>query len=233
MTVILLGSFYFLFLHQGIQPALTILLEQSMYNNDFAVLNVIAATIPFAGAFYQDWHSGNFQLQIVRSGKNKYGISKIVVCSLSGGMVSVLGRIILLFYGYFNGYPIFPEGYSIEGDVFWRDYFLEDGQIILFFMAAFLSCFMVGAVWAMMGLCLSVYISNPFVIYFLPYVLLLLEKILPKEIPQWMFLSWVWIGWSVTKGLINNLIYTITLPMFYLMVLATLFIIGVKRRSYQ
>lgn len=229
IAVLLIGVGVYICSMQFGGSSIESLLSNSTGHEDWAALSIIAVTLPFSGAFFEDWNSGNLKLQVIRQKKEVYIFSKFFVCAFSGGMVAVLGRSLLMFIGFINGKSFSMQDYLPDSSVFWRDYFFENNYMFTFWLMIFFSCFLAGSIYAVIGLIISAFITNPFVAYFVPYIFFMIELLLPEKLGH-VIISYIEAGYSVYGTVIDNILYDCGVVFIYMAVLLEVYSYGVKRR---
>ena len=223
---------YFAVCTAGVGRTINEFIIESNLSGDLVVLCVLGSTLPFAGVFYKDYSSKFIKMLCVRSNSIYYVASKIIIAVLSGGSSMVLSRVIIILFGYIKGYEAFVPDEGLNY-IFWSTYFLEDGNVIGYFASMLLGSFLAGAFWCVLGITVSAYIPNSYVAYFIPYIVMLMEKLfneLFEFIPDEIKIGSIWVCERVTDGLIGNLIWCISTTLIYILIFSILFGYKVNRR---
>lgn len=148
------------------------------------------SAIPFAAGFCSDWNSGFAGAAAMRSGNNRYILSKISACALSGGLVPAIATLAFIIFLNLR-FPTDPElmAISAETDPFCRVLSMGAPTGLGFYYAGIiLMQFMAGACWAMTGLAFSAFVPNVLLTLCIPLAAyrLSLEIYYWFELPYWL-----------------------------------------------
>lgn len=141
--------------------------------SDFPPFAAIFCVIPFAGSFCEDYNSGYINFTILRTGVSKYAFQRCTTVLLSGGilMSSVVSATIAVCAVLANA-PDTEETIAFMRHTIWA----REGVILMchgliFSILKILLAFLFGAVWAGVGLVISVLSANSYVTYICPFVI--------------------------------------------------------------
>ena len=148
------------------------------------------AALPFATGFCADWSSGYTGVAVMRAGKRKYLMSKILACALSGGVATAGGTLLLIALLVLK-FPHTEEVILNFIDVgeFYDILALEGTMgLILFYAGVVLVQFLAGSFWAMTGLAFSAFCPNFLLTLCIPLAAyrLCLELYYWIEFPLWL-----------------------------------------------
>lgn len=126
----------------------------------------VIAAFPFMVIFCSERSSGFMRLSVIRSGKNKYYISKFLSSVISGGLAVTLG---VLIYGIIVAL-IFPSisGYEISDDI--HDIYIPNGAAAAA-AKVFMTAFIYGAAAVLPAFFLSSFCGDPYIITCVPFLL--------------------------------------------------------------
>lgn len=162
----------------------------------------ICCAIPFGLSFYFDWSSKCITLQTVRSGSGIYILSKVIACALSGGLALASGAALFVFIldirfplvqvgtGTYNafqsGYQYLLENPGGQSTLPCFAPLLLNGHPAGYFVATIFLIFLYGAFAAVIGLCVSSAVPNPFVAIFSPFIILFLSHLIFENFPTFL-----------------------------------------------
>lgn len=231
--VITAGS-YLGVIGMGKDSCFDLLVDSMPAMSDYAVFDIMAAAFVSAGGFCRDYRSGVFSSKLVREGRDHYILSQVISCVLSAGAVSVLGRIWFVILLLLKGHPFLPSEFEMQNnlcpDIFYYDRCMEQGKIPGAFLVILFSIFLFNAVCALAGLAFSAWFPNLYVVWFSPYIFLLMYKTAAYNVKQEYLLHFIGQAGSVSGSVLINIIYAAAIAAIHGSVLAFVFYYGVKRR---
>lgn len=141
--------------------------------SDFSPFAALFCVFPFADSFCEDYNSGIIQSVVVRVGPKKYSSQRGLSVALSGGLLmsSVVLAVILICVFLADQ----PE--TVASSQFMYKSIWARMDLVLryhgFFFLSFkvLIAFLFGCLWGLVGLAISVFITNRYVTYIAPFVL--------------------------------------------------------------
>lgn len=137
----------------------------------FSVLYVIFAALPYATSFCVDWNHQFIRSTVIRTSVEKYGFSKVTACALSGGAAIALGELLFIFLLRLNlplvntQNPVFENITSL-----FLGSLLTTGHFAAYFAARILVVSAAAAVFAVLALMISTFITNVFVTLGFPLI---------------------------------------------------------------
>lgn len=149
--------------------------DLTMVSGSFCIFAPLLAAFPNTARFCEEYESGYIKSILTREKPARYLLKKFFANGIAGGLALTvplaLFDVILLFVGIPYRAEDVPEGFVTiyETTVFQRSQFIWGGiaVLLIFLLLAFLS----GAVWANVGLCLSVFVRNKYIAVGFPLVL--------------------------------------------------------------
>lgn len=146
-----------------------------------ALVFPIIACIPYAASYAEEKVSGYLNYVIIKVNKKKYIRTKILSCALSGGLaVGVPALVFLIACIWCKGTQLSStqsEYYYITHAVG-----LFDRSPIFYCLLYVLNFFLCGAIFALIGLAVSVYINNKYLIHIIPFAIYILLAMLMANI---------------------------------------------------
>lgn len=186
---------------------------------------VLIPVIPYATSFSDEYNSGFFRLALIRSKKNKYCFSKVLSTFLSGGIAMFIPFLLITLLIIAVGVPTtqavsFSEDYYI--DTIWSQYMYSYGGSWVL-LGRLILAFLFGAVWSLVGLAISVIISNRYIILLGPFVIYQ---------ALWMLCSKMQIGpIKLLYGMSNISLYVMILIQMTLIIITSfLSFYGIRKR---
>lgn len=167
----------------------------------------IIVAFPFMTAFCTERNSGNMRFVIIRSGKWRYYISKLLSAIIGGGLSVMLGVIL---FGLL-AMALFPSlsSYNVSSEQF--DMMLPGGYAATIFRML-LTAFLYGALSTLPALLLSSFCKNPYVITCLPFMLTYIRDTAVQRLTQAAFdrddFEAVTRIYPFSSSAITNLIYS-------------------------
>ncbi|GAA4654309.1 hypothetical protein GCM10023142_14470 [Anaerocolumna aminovalerica] len=128
------------------------------------------ASAVYATSYCKEHLSKMDSLIIGRIGCIKYGISKIIVNSLSSGIAVFLGGGLFVFIASFFK-PLYNTNSDMEAMGFPYFDYLNKGNGFLYFIIVLYLAFLVGILWSTIALTVSVFITNSYIVIATPFLL--------------------------------------------------------------
>lgn len=153
--------------------------------SDFSPFAAIFVVIPFADSFCDDYLSGYITPIVMRVGVKRYSREKCFTTALSGGLLMALVIMsTLCVCAVLATEPDTPETvYFMAGSLWDRmGLTLGYGRIVLAALKVLLG-FLFGCLWALVGLCVSVFVTNRYVTLIAPFVIYQFMWFLLEESP--------------------------------------------------
>ncbi len=210
------------------------------YTGVYVTMIILCASFCYSDAFCTDWKDKALYLYCVRGSTKNYCAVRVLTCALAGGLGPVLG--LLLFVVTFSfRFPLLDvrggrysstvdevaaltENHSIISPVILS----ENGA--LYFALIFYLVFLVCALYAVVGLAVSVIIPNRFVAIFSPYLLFFLESLFLSKIPVMKSIQIMSGNFSFGLGVFGNLL-VITLVIGSMIALLGVFFTKMVKRK--
>lgn len=132
----------------------------------------IFSVIPFAASFCSDFNSGYVRAIAVRIGAKRYARQRCLTVMLSGGfiMATAFGAVILICAVLANVPETAETAAFMRMSIWAKMGVLVEHPVVLALSKIFLA-FLFGAVWAVVGLTVSVLCVNPYITCIAPFVL--------------------------------------------------------------
>lgn len=148
------------------------------------------AALPFAAGFCADWNSGFAGPAAMRSGNQRYLLSKIKACALSGGLAPAIATLLFILMLNFK-FPTSADFMEICADADPFNHVLKMGLplgLIFYYTGVVAMQFLAGACWATAGLAFSAFCPNVLLTLCVPLAAyrLSLELYYWLELPYWM-----------------------------------------------
>ena len=157
-------------------------LDIGMYRKVLAVFGAL----PFTANFAEEWITGITKQCIVRSGVKKYAAANLLLCWFSSMLTVFLGM--TFFMGFYSLFVPISEPY-VNPYNFLFGQFLHNGHGEIFLLLRTLVFSASCAMWAVMGMLLSVFMPNKFVAICTPlvasYVIERITMQLPGDLNFW------------------------------------------------
>lgn len=198
----------------------------------FPALPLLAA-LPYATSFCQDYKSGYTLPLVLRSGRRRYLLSKVIVNAISGGLAVALGSLAFLLVIYLRFPAHFPapmEWLEMEG----LQALLAGGSLgayLSYYAARLALVGLTGAFWATFALAFSAFYVNTPMTYCAPLIGYRLIKELSERLflPDGLNITLVQDGMSAATAP-GALLYGILTPLAGVVILSALFIWRAGRR---
>ncbi len=126
----------------------------------------IISSLPYASSYSTEYNTGFFKYYLLKTQKKYYIISKIISCGISGGFAVAFPTLLFLLL------CIALKGPEITGE--FQDYIAHGLDFYLnapfyYCLASVLNLFICGALFALIGLAVSVIIKNTYLVNILPF----------------------------------------------------------------
>lgn len=194
------------------------------YIGVYHLMFILMCTIPYSTSFCTEFNSKNFKYSIIRSDATSYCWSKIIACSISGGLAIALGTFIFIFCTSFF-IPLVnsnPEIYSLFAYTTGGQ-LLGQGKYIIYFSIYIILTFFKGVLWSAIGLAISAYIPNIFVALSAPFILSYIYRIFTASLHISFTVE------NICNGIIGNYVSNntgLTLLFGIVKILSITFIVG-------
>lgn len=150
-------------------------LDLTMVSGSFCIFAPLLAAFPYTARFCEEYESGYIKSILLRERPARYFLTKFYANGVAGGLVLTVPLALFIVFLLFIGIPYraedVPEGFVTiyNQTIFQSTQFLWGGiaVLLIFLLLAFLS----GAVWANVGLCLSIFVRNKYLAVGFPLVL--------------------------------------------------------------
>lgn len=153
--------------------------------SDFSPFAAIFCALPFSGSFCEDYNSGFIKSIVSRTGVKRYSFQRCLSVLLSGGiMMALTVAIVIAVCAFRTTVPETEETCAFMQNTVWaRMGILMKYHESVFVILKILVAFLFGAVWALAGLVISVFITNRYVTYIAPFVIYQILWVLLSESP--------------------------------------------------
>lgn len=213
----------------------------------FETMLPICCAIPFGLSFYFDWSSQCISFQVIRSGKKSYIVSKVIACAVSGGLAALVAMIIFVvlmrmtsplvittegvYTSFLSAHEYLLQNPGTPNTLSCLAPILLSGKHISYFIATFYLIFLYCAFGAVIGLCISAAIPNPFVTIFSPFIFLFLSHLLFNNLPSYLDPTSVSKGnFSIVGSPVIHLLYATLYFVLLITILGIVFYNLVNRR---
>lgn len=187
------------------------LYRYSMEVSGFGYLIPLLSALPYSSSFLDDYENKYFRNILIRSSIKDYAWSKIIMCSLSGGLSLLIGIGSFIFILSFK-YPLVSQSsanyeFFIENTV--GGVFLKGENPEIYFLICVFLMFLSGVLWSNVGLAISLLITNKFVTYCAPFVLYYFSNVILKIILPSLQLNRIADGFVIIKNTFCSLMYAL------------------------
>ncbi len=216
----------------GTAKDILLLFKYSGEGSTFNMLMVMVCVLPYSTSFCSDWNSQNIRSCVIRTGCVKYCLSKVISCALSSGCAMMLGMVLFLI----SLLPRLPlvsvraTNYEYFATRTLAGEFLLQNQYIKYFLVYILLGFLTGALWSIVGLFISAYVPNKFVIICGPFIIYYFLNLISYSFPIYLRLEKVYTGKCILGGTWTSLFYAVFLFIVLSVTVSILFTRSVKRR---
>lgn len=138
----------------------------------FTPFAAVFPVLAYATRFCEEYKSGYYRMVFARMGPERFGATRILTVSLSGGVMLAIPIGAVCVAAFTFGVPGVPQGSDagmLDGTVLltyvkkYGDWYIGVGKTVLGFLF--------GSVWALVGLLFAVWIPNRYVALIAPFVL--------------------------------------------------------------
>lgn len=198
----------------------TEILKTALKSDTITITLPILCTLPFAGAFVDEYKSGYIRMYITRIDTKSYIISKVIACVLSGGLCIVLGMLVSYALSAAVFLPL--EAVAAKGETISAFY------VNTFYDMAML--FVSGGFWSLVGMTLASYSDSKYMAYASPFVIYYIFIIIKERYFEKMYLmypkEWIIPSEDWTMGRMGVFIIVLELTL----IVALLFYCVAKRK---
>lgn len=190
----------------------------------------LIAALPFGTGFIADLKSGFTRSSVLRTGKQKYICSKIMVGALSGGLTLTCGLGLYLMALVFTGHSMVAPDTLVSYD-YMLDVMNRGNGSLLYYLGILYLQFISGAFWALSAIAFSAFVSDPFIVLCFPVFFQRLMQMLVAHfnLPRWMNLGQLGRG-TATMGYVPLLLTATVVFGVFIYWAIRLFIYGFERR---
>ena len=135
----------------------------------FSVFAAVFPVLGYSNSFYNDYNTGYIRFILTRMSWKKYGIMRIISVGVSGGLTLGIPFTIIFIICYIVG----DKG-SLAGRLYAGTHielFVEQYGIVITLIVKVLLGFLVGALWALVGYCVSLFVLNKYMALVCPFVI--------------------------------------------------------------
>ena len=195
------------------------------------MLQMLCLTFSFSVHFLEDWKQKNTLLYAIRSGVGAYALAKVTMCFMFSWIVTFVG--IHLFLGLLSiRIPFMDSGIKIYSQEVPYGILVnsEAPYLYIFIIACIISASF--AFWAVMGLMISTFCANTFVVVGLPVLLsfYVTEFISYIPLPKLLNITNISFCQDVGLGILGSFIYSVSFFVLLSALAGLLFYRRVKER---
>jgi hypothetical protein len=171
-VLVLLHPLFDAFIHPA-NGTLMQFLSVPLGTSDFTPFAAIFCVLPFSDSFCKDYNSGYLGLIVFRTGVKKFALQRCFTVILSGGclMAVTMFITIVVCIGLANQPETAETTQFLSRTIWARLGLVLKYRGIIHMVLRVLLAFIFGALWAIIGLTISVFITNRYVTYIAPFVL--------------------------------------------------------------
>lgn len=147
----------------------------------FSVFAAVFPVMGYSNSFYYDFSTGYLRFILSRMSWKKYGVMRIISVGISGGTILAIPFSFIFVICYMVGNRGSLAGRLYEGTQV--EIFIEQYGIIAVLIVKVILGFLFGALWALIGYCVSCFISNKYVALLCPFVIYQFMWILLFKLP--------------------------------------------------
>lgn len=186
-----------------------------------ALIYPVFSCIPYSYVYEVERSSGYILYKRLKIKKIKYVVSKLLACSLSGGIaISLPVAIYLAICITYKGTALVNGGlsYIVHGGDLYQRYPVQ------YCLGYILNAFWCGMIFSLMGMAISVFIRNKYLIVFLPLVIyILLNIVFSNTLINLNPTLW----WDINLYAESNVIYVKLIKLFVMVLMAVIYLLGV------
>lgn len=145
----------------------------------YSIFAPLLAVLPFAASFAEDTQTSYVSHILVRTSLKKYFATKVLANMIAGGLaltIPVMFAFLFSFVFYYHGLPVRPQDIRISYTPGGPFDTLYRSAPLLYVLTLFLRAFVFGAAYASIGLLVSLFVKNRFVVLATPLVLYFLAE---------------------------------------------------------
>lgn len=198
------------------------IIANAMALSGFSPFAVVFPVMGYATAFGDEYCCGYLRMILSRMDWKLYGALRIITTSISGGIIVAVPFSIICCIGYFCGTPGMLEGGFYEGTQMqyylehYGDWYILVGKIVLGFLF--------GALWALIGMALSVWFCNRYVSLIGSFVL---YEAMWLFLYDYLFLNPIFL---IRGDSLNSYPLSGLMEILYIVITIIIICIGLKRR---
>lgn len=195
--------------------------------SDFTPFAAVFCVLPFADSFCEDYKSGYYNQISLRTGVKKYALSRCATVAVSGAIpMGIFMLVAIVLSRLVAGQIDTVEATAFLGSTIWAkaNIILPYSGLILYAFRILLAV-LFGALWALVGLLISTLVMNRYITLIMPFVIYQ---------ALWYFLDGTIINpvylIRADHAAIPSLGFVIIYQTIWLAVLATLSVLGIRKR---
>lgn len=200
----------------------------------FSILILFLCALPFGANFCSEWNHGNTKYNLIRTSKNKYGWSKVIVTALTGFLACQIGYMLLI-YLLDLYFPLYPTDLELL-DIYIRNSSFKEiaraKKYYYFFISTLPESFSFGFL-AVVALYVSSKITNTFVVLSAPILFYYGWNFLCGTLRFPYILCWpsfMYRGIDTNLGSGISLLFTMLYYLIGIIIVGALFVKNIKRR---
>lgn len=147
----------------------------------FSVFAAVFPVFGYSNSFYYDYSTGYLRFILARMNWKKYGLMRIISVGLSGGSILAIPFCVIFTICFIVGDKGSLAGRLYEGTQI--GIFVEQYGIIATLVAKVILGFLFGALWALVGYCVSCFLTNKYVALICPFVIYQFMWIILFKVP--------------------------------------------------
>lgn len=187
------------------------LFKYSIEASGLGYLLPLIGSLPHAASFAADYTSKYYRMMLSRTTPSGYAWSKVISCSLAGGISIIIGITIYLLR-YAIRYPLVSSSaanyeYFVAKTI--GGNYLTTSIPAIYFIICLILIFFYCIFWSCIGLCVSSFIPNTLVSYFSPFILSYILNAFSKQLPTYIRLKSISNGTVIIQNFSFSLIYAI------------------------
>ncbi len=208
------------------------LYKYSMEISGLGFLTPLLSSLPYSSGFLDDYENKYFRNILIRSSIKDYTWSKIITCSLSGGLSLLIGIGSFLLILSFK-YPLVSQdsqNYKYFAEKTVGGTFLTGDNPEIYFLICLFLIFLSGVFWSSVALAISSVITNRFVTYSIPFVLSYFSNVILKIISPSLQLNRIADGLVIIKNTFCSLIYALCMYLILTFIVSSVTKANIIRR---
>ena len=195
------------------------------------ILPVVVA-LPFAGSYCTDVNSGYFNMAIIRISKQQYVKSKVVVSMISGFLMVLIALVLF----YITAIIIRPNVIARLDNLmdtygeFWNRFVLRRQEWVVLLCKSLMLC-VYGAIWPVIGLAVSTYAKNRYIVMASPFLVFLIQIYLVSYVDiRYLSLDNIPLRGCISEMSLGGIPYALAYSILLISGLSYLFYKGVGRK---